>query len=363
MNRFFLFLVFAFSLAITAQAGEEKKLLIYTWADYVPDDVIRDFESETGIKIIYDAFDTMETLEARLSTGYSGYDVVFPSSSPTFPRALKLGAFQLLDYKRIPNAKGIHPRLLALLQAGDPGNRYGVPYVWGTSGFAYNVQKIRARMPNAPTDSLAMIMDPEILKNFRSCGVSFLESGGDVFDALQLFLRQKPQVISKKQLDQLFDELIQLRPYVAKFSATQPRADLANEDVCLAQCWCQEAFLAQKTVQETGLPFKIAFTHPKEGVEIWCDMLAIPAHAPHPNNAHAFINFLLRPDIMARITNQIYTVNSVPSSWDQLDPEIRNSPILMPDLNLLPNAYVQRATRPDLDRYRTRLWIRFKTGK
>lgn len=367
MHSFFLSLAAVVLLISTAGAKDgkrdEKKVLIYAWADYVPDDVILDFERETGITVVYDAFDSNETLEARLVTGYSGYDVVFPSSSPHFPRALKLGAFQPLDYGKIPNAQGVHPRLLALLQSGDPGNRYGVPYVWGTSGFAYNVQKIRTLYPDAPVDSIAMIMDPMVVARFAPCGVSLLENGGDVFDALLLSLGQKPRIDSPKQLAFLFDKLLPLRPHIAKFSATQPRADLANGDLCLSQCWCQEAYLAQKTVREAGLPFDIAFVHPKEGVEIWCDMLAIPIHAPHPNNAHVFINFLLRPDIMARITNQIFTVNSVPASWDLLDPEIKNSPILMPDLDHLPHAYVQQALSPELDRQRTRLWIRFKTGK
>lgn len=343
-----------------AKAPEEKKLLIYNWEEYLPQDVLDEFEKETNIHVVYDVFDSNEILEARLLSGPSGYDVVFPSSSPFFSRQLAAGAFLKLDKAKLPNLKDVSPTLLKLLEKVDPGNLYGIPYLWGTSGFAYNKEKIEQLMPDAPKNSLAMLMDPNVVRRFSKCGVSLMEQASDVFDAALLYANRPPNPASVEELELAKKVLQAVRPYMSKFITFQVVAELSNGDLCLSQCFSLEAFLAQQRTKEAKQPFKIFYTTPKEGTEIWCDMMAIPHDAPHPNNAHVFMNFLLRPEIMARITNATYAANPVDKSKLWIDEKIRDSAIIYPELSKLPNIYVQKFAPREIEKHRLRLWLQFK---
>lgn len=364
--RFFgaLFIVFSFFVCVFSAEGkpEDKKLLIYNWEDYLPQDVLDEFERETGIHVIYDVFDSNETLEARLLSGPSGYDVVFPSSSPFFSRQLAAGAFLKLDHRKIPNITNINKKLLELLQTVDPENLHGLPYVWGTSGFAFNVNRVQLLMPSAPKDSLAMLLDPKVVSRFKSCGVSFMETPTDLFDMALLYLGLVPSKSTLEDIDRAAEILMKVRPFISKFATSQVATDLANGDICLAQCMSLEAFMAQQRAQEARQPFSIEYVIPKEGGEVWCDMMAIPRDAPHPDNAHLFMNFLLQPKVMARITNATFAANPVEASKPWVNEEIRNSNTIFPDLDALPKIYMQRYAPRKLERYRLKLWLQIKTN-
>ena len=346
-----------------AKAPEEKKLLIYNWEDYLPQDVLDDFEKETGIHVVYDVFDSNETLEARLLSGPSGYDVVFPSSSPYFARQLVAGAFQKLDHSKLSNLSEVSSTLLKLLKSVDQGNQYGVPYLWGTSGFAYNKESLESLMPEAPKDSLAMLFDPAVVSQFKACGVSMIENPSDLFDAALLYLGKNPNPTSMNDVEAAAKLLRTVRPYIAKFVTSQVSSELANGDLCLCQCLSLEAFMAQQRTKEAKQPFTIVYRTPKEGTEVWCDMMAIPHDAPHPDNAHKFINFILHPEIMARITNATYAANPVDKSKLWVSEDIRNSTVIFPNLKKLPRIYMQQFATREIEKHRLRLWLQIKAKR
>ncbi len=345
-----------------AHQGEEKLLYVYNWADYIGRTTVADFERQTGIQVVYDTYDSDETLEAKLMAGDAGYDVV-STSTDFFGRQIRAGIYQPLERKLLPNWRNLDPRILAIEARDDPGNRYAMPYLRHVNGFAYNVDLVHARMPDAPTDSLDMIFKPEVIAHFADCGVSFLDSAEDVLQLALNYLHLDPnsrRPEDYRKAEQLLDGV---RPYIRAFDSSEYMNGLAQGEFCISMSWSGDYATARARARAAGVNVDLAFTIPKEGSNASYDALLIPAGAPHPLAAHAFLNYLLEPRAIAEVTNDIHYANDNRAASAFVDPAILNDPAVYPPPQVEARLYLSKEADPALERLRTRTWTRIKTAR
>jgi putrescine transport system substrate-binding protein len=345
-----------------ASAAEEKRLFIYNWTDFIGRNTIAEFEKQTGIKVTYDVYDSEETMDARLLAGSSGYDVVI-ASTEYFGREIKAGVYIPLDKSKLPNWKNLDPRILAIQTAHDPGNTHSAPYMHAINGFAYNVDMIKARMPNAPVDSLDMIFKPEIVSKFADCGVTFLDSAADTLMLALQYLGLDPNSTKPEDYKAAENLLLKVRPYVRSFDSAEYLNALANKEICVAMSWSSDYALSRARARAVGVNVNLAFTVPKEGANQNFTSLLIPEGAPHPDAAYQFINFILRPDIIAEITNEIFYGNDNLASRSLVNPIILNDPTLYPTPAIEARLFRSVEASAAAERVRTRTWTRVKTAK
>lgn len=356
-------LVLALALLPLGAHGEEARLHVYNWSDYIAPETIANFAKETGIAVTYDVYDSNEVLEAKLLAGRSGYDVVVPSASPYMARQIAAGAYLALDKAKLPNLKNLDPRMLALAAAADPGNAHGVPYLWSVTGIGYNVAKLeRALGPAAPRDTLALLFDPGIARKLARCGIEVLDTPQEVFPAAFAFLGIDRKSRDLGDLDRAAALLERLRPSVRRFHSSQYINDLAAGDICIALGYSGDVIQARNRAREAGSAVEIAFRVPREGAQMAIDMLAIPKDAPHPGNAHRFIDYILRPEIIAAITNAVSYPNPNAAADALVNPEIRGDPGIYPPDEVRRLLYIDAPAPRAYDRARTRAWNRVKSG-
>ncbi|MGB6354315.1 MAG: extracellular solute-binding protein [Steroidobacteraceae bacterium] len=344
------------------QAAGRATLYVANYVGYIGTHTIADFERATGLKVVYGTYDSANTLEAWIWAGDLRYDVV-STSSDFFSREIKAGGFQPLDRSKILGWSNLDPAVLAALARADPGNRYAVPYLHSLNGFAYNVDMIRARMPDAPVDSLDMIFNPAIVRRFADCGVTLLDSPSDVLPLALNYLHLDPNSGNPKDYRAAERLLLAIRPYVRAFDSTEYLSNLANGESCIAMAWSSDAAFTRGTLRAIGSRTHIAFTVPKEGACISYDALLIPVGAPDPQDAYRFINFLLEPKVIAAITNEIWYGNNNRTANQYVNPDILDDPTIYPDPATRLRLYQQSESNPATERIRTRTWTRVKTGK
>lgn len=342
------------------RAEASKIVNVYSWAYVFSPEILKLFEEETGIKVNLDVYDSPEVMETKLFAGHSGYDVVMVTVWPYLPRQLEAHIYQPLDRKLIPEWEKVDADLLSRMEEIDPGNQFSLPYLWGTSGFAYNKTKILEQLPHAPLQSDAMLFDPLVVSRLN-CGVMLIDSPVDVFPAVLCYLKLDPQSGSVEDLKKASTALSQVRSYIKKFQPVPSARDLTSGDYCLVEGFSGELLQAQKLGKEMGM--EIEYVIPEEGGALWVDALAIPQDAPHIEAAHAFINFVLRPDIIAKITDELSTANSVPASLSLIEKEIRENPLIYPSTEVKKKLYVDKAHSPQYERLRLREWTRVKIGR
>ncbi len=342
--------------------AEEKVLNIYNWADYIGRDTITAFERRTGIQVVYDTYDSDETLEAKMMAGDSGYDIV-STSTDYFSRQIKAGIYQALDRKRLPNWKNLDPQVLTEEAAADPGNRHAVPYLRHVNGFAYNVDLVRARMPDAPLDSLDMLFKPQVIAHFADCGVTFLDSAEDVLQLALNYLHLDPNTTRPQDYKRAEQLILAVRPYVRTFDSTEYMNGLADQEFCISMSWSGDYATIRARARAAGADVHLAFTVPREGANGSFDALLIPAGAPHPNAAYEFLNYILEPRVIAQITNDIHYANDNLASRPYVDPEILNDPAVYPTPEMQARLYHSAEVSPALERLRTRTWTRIKTAR
>ena len=348
------------SLAAAART-EEKVLNIFTWPDYIGPNTIADFEKEYGIRVNYDTYDSTEMAEARLLAGRTGYDVVDHAERYS-ARLIPIGVYQPLNKAKLTNWSNLDPWVLKTLNSADPGNRYGVPYLWGTTGFTYNVKMIKERMPNAPLHSGDMIFNPEVAKHFADCGITFLDEPTDVIPMVMIYLGHDPNSLDPKELAEAEATLKSVRPYIRYFSSAKMLIDLPNEEVCIAMSWSGDYAQAMYRAQEAGKPVELAYTTPSEGTLAWFDLWFIPTDAPHPENAHLFLNYLLRPEVIAAVSNETRYAAPNPKAMPMVLPEVRDDPAVYPTEAVKRSLQKGELHSPKEERLRSRLWSRVKTG-
>ena len=346
----------------TPAAAEDKVLNVYNWSDYIDPQVLEDFQKETGIKVRYDVFDSNEVLETKLLTGNSGYDLVVPSAY-FLERQIKAGVFRKLDKDKLPNLANLDPDLLQREAGHDPGNQYGVIYMWGTTGIGYDEDKIRKAMPDAPVDSWRLVFDPAVIAKFKDCGVSVLEDPTDMVSTALLYLGKDPNSQSEADLKLAEDLLVKIRPYIRTITSSQYIDALANGDICLAVGYSGDILQARDRAAEAGKKINLKYSIPTEGALMWFDTLAIPADAQHPGNAHLFIDYLMRPEVAAKNSDFVHYANANLKATPLISEELRS------DASIYPTPEVKARLRPNLaktaefTRLLNRSWTRFMTGR
>lgn len=354
-------LVLALGLGLGSAHAEEKLLRLYNWADYFAPDTLEAFTRETGIRVIYDVMDSSETLEAKMMSGHSGYDLIFPGDTVA-ERLMRAGALQPLDPARLEHLDEIEPGLKTL-QTRYPYSRHAtVPYTWGTIGLTYNQAQIDARLPGAPVNSLDMLFKPELAARFADCGISLVDSPDEVLAVVLNYLGHDPRSARPEDLAEAVTLLKGIKPYIRKFQS-QPVTQLVNGDICLSLGYSGDMTQAQRSADEAGKAVRFQYRVPREGTTVWMDTMAIPADAVHPEYAYALINFLMRPERMAAISNATGYPTSSAAARPLVAEDMRNNPDIYVDAatyqRLIPGKDI-----PQRDmRARMRAWTTFKTAR
>jgi putrescine transport system substrate-binding protein len=353
----------AFGALLPAQAQEEKVLNVYNWSDYIAEDTLALFEKETGIKVRYDNFDSNETLHAKLVAGKTGYDVVVPSSYWAKIQA-DGGVLQKLDKSKLPNLKNLDPVLQAQLAKLDPGNQYAVNWLWGYTTVGINVDKVKAALGSTPMPDNVwdLIFKPEYVSKLKSCGVSMLDSATEIVPAALHYLGKPAYSRNQADYSGVAPLLKSVRPYVTLFSSSGYINDMANGSICLALGWSGDINIAKQRAVDGKTGQKIEALIPKTGGILFFDVMVIPADAPHPDNAHKFINFIMKPEIAAGLTNKVFYANPNKESRALVKPEIANNPSVFVSDEDMKAMAAPDALSNDIRRTMTRLYTSFKTG-
>jgi putrescine transport system substrate-binding protein len=355
-------LLFWLDMTCAAAADRAKVLNVYAWSEYFPPAVIAKFESETGIHVNYSMLDSPETAETILSVGRSNYDIVTMNAAPELAREIPKGFWKKLDQASLPNARNADPQIMQLLKSVDPGNQYAVPWMWGTTGILYNPDKIKAIMPNAPLDSLDMVLKKDIAAKFAPCGISLLDSWGDVLPMVARYLGQPRLSANKADLDAVTAKLQEIQPYVRRIATAGYYQQLAEGDLCLAIGYSGDAMVARRMVQESNGKVKIDYSFAREMVPFYIDTMVIPADSPNPAAALAFINFVMRPEISASVTRFIGFATANQAAVPLLEPAVRGNAVIYPPPAIRSRFELQRVYTPDETHAFTRAWLQFKSG-
>ncbi|MBB3274935.1 MULTISPECIES: polyamine ABC transporter substrate-binding protein [unclassified Pseudoxanthomonas] len=347
----------------TAKAEGAKEVNVYNWSDYIAEDTIPNFEKQSGIKVTYDVFDSNEVVETKLLAGSSGYDIVVPTLN-FLGRQIQAGVFMPLDKSRIPNYANLDPELMKRIERQDPGNQYAIPYMWGTTGIGYNIDKVKAAFGNTDiANSLDIVFKPENVSKLKDCGVTLLDTPSEIIPMALNYLGEDPNSFDPKVIDKAAALLKSVRPYITNFHSSQYIDAMANGDTCLVVGWSGDIIQARDRAGEAGNGIKIAYAIPKEGAPQWFDMLAIPKDAKHVDNAYAFINYLLDPQVMANNSNFIHYPNAIPKAKALMDKAIVEDPTVYPPPEVEAKLFTFAVLPPEVDRQYTRIWTELKTGK
>ncbi|UCI29403.1 polyamine ABC transporter substrate-binding protein [Mesorhizobium sp. B4-1-4] len=351
-------------LALLTPAGhaEDRVVNVFNWSDYIDPTIIDDFTKKTGIKVVYDTFDSNEILETKLLAGGSGYDVVVPSGN-FLARQIQAGVFQKLDKSKLPNISNMWNTILERTAKYDPGNEYSINYMWGTVGIGYNVKKVQAALGTDKIDSWDVFFNPDSLKKLSDCGVHVLDSPADIIPAALEYLGLDPNSTSADDIAKAEETLLKIRPYIRKFHSSEYINALANGDICLAIGFSGDVFQARSRAEEAKQGVEIGYSVPKEGAQIWFDQMAIPADAPHVAEAHEFINYMMTPDVIAKSSNAVLYANGNKASQQFVDKALLSDPAVYPDDATLQKLYTVSPYDPKTQRVITRTWTKIVTGQ
>ncbi|MBX7147343.1 MAG: polyamine ABC transporter substrate-binding protein [Alphaproteobacteria bacterium] len=341
-------------------SAQEKVVNVYNWSDYIGEDTVEKFTKATGIKVVYDVYDSNETLEAKLMTGKSGYDIVVPSGA-YLGRQIKAGAYQKLDKSLLSNLANQDPKIMKANEAFDPNNEYAVPYFWGTTGIGYNVDKIKKLVPDAPLNSLDMIFKPELASKLASCGIAMLDAPGEILQIALNYLGKDPHSEKAEDYKEAEKLLLGVRPYIKYFHSSRYIEDLANGEICLVLGFSGDIFIAGARASEAKNGNVIEYAIPKEGTLLWVDSMAIPKDAPHPKEAHAFIDFVMDGKVAAAGTNFVRYATASKAALPFIDKDIKNNTSIYPTEEVMKRLFDDKAGAIALERLRTRTWTKIKT--
>jgi len=355
-------LVLTASMVTPAISEEEKELNLYFWYEYLPDSVIKGFEKETGIKINLDTFESLSILETKLLAGKSGYDVVIPTSTMA-KRLIKVNTFKKLDKSKFSNYGNLDPDILSALDKHDKGNTYGIPYAWGTTGIAFNVDKVKERLPNADVRSLDLLFKVENISKLADCGCAFLDAWDEIIPIALNYLGLDPYSARKEDLKKAEDLLKSIRPYIRHFNNSTIIDELATGELCAALAYNGDAGLAAMRADELKNGNFIDYSIPKESTIIYLDFLAIPVDAKHPDNAHKFLDYIMRPEEIAKFSNAFFFANGNAAALAFVNDEVKEDPDIYPPQNIKEKLFLH-ADPPKKDRRNlTRMWTKIKSNR
>jgi putrescine transport system substrate-binding protein len=340
----------------------EKIVNVYNWSDYIDNAALEGFTKEYGIKVNYEVMDSNELLETKLLAGSTGYDVVVPSAS-FLARQIKVGIYQKLDKSKLSNATNLDADITKRVAFFDPNNEHAVNYMWGTSGVAYNEAKAKEAMADAPLDSFAIFYDPKVIAKFAKCGVSILDAPSEVVGTVLMYLGKDANSESPEDLQAAEKVLLAIRPFVRTINSSKYIEDLANGEICLALGWSGDVLQARDRAVEAGKGIVIKYAIPKEGAVMFFDSMAVPTDAPHPKNAHLFINYMLRAEVAAMNSNAINFANSNATSWPLINKDVTGDPNIFPPPETMKKLVPDLPESAEFNKLLTRSWTRFRTGK
>ncbi|WP_216850359.1 MULTISPECIES: polyamine ABC transporter substrate-binding protein [unclassified Acidisoma] len=343
-------------------AADQPTIYVYNWAEYIGTDTLKNFTKETGIKVVYDTYDSSETVQAKLMAGHTGYDVVVHSASNYGPQDIKAGIYMKLDKSKLPNLANLDPSLVKRYDSYDPDMQYGVPYMWGTTGFTYNVDMIKQRMPDAPVGSLAMLFDPAVVSKFKDCGVSFFDGPTDVMPMALSYLHINPNTQNPADYRKAKEMLAKIRSNVRVFDNSNYLTALPQKSICIAMTWSGDYATAVANAQSAKANVNLAYTIPKEGSGLWFDAVFIPSDAKNVDGALKFINYLQRPDVMAGITEVTNYANANYKSTPLIPKSITGDPANYPDAETMKRTFGEEPLPPKATKAETRAFSDFKTG-
>lgn len=340
-----------------------KSLHVFNWSDYIGVNTVSEFEKKSGIKVTYDVFDSENTLQAKLSAGNSGYDIVVPASY-SMARQIKAGMYQKLDKAQIPNLGNLDPVLMGKLAEIDPGNVYGVPWAWGTNGLGYNLKQVEARLgKQAPLDSWSMLFDVAKVSRLKSCGVSVLDSPADVFPVVLAYLGKEPNSTNPTDYQLAYAHLKKIRPFITRFSSSGYINELANGSLCLAYGWSGDINIAKARAEENRRPYTIRYVIPQGGAPLWFSLMGVPKDAQNRDAAMRWINFILTPQVSADITNTVYYPTGNVKSATLVDARLRNDAGVYPPASVVSSLYLIKPLPPAITQLQTRLWTKLKAER
>ena len=350
----------AFALMATAATAEEVR--VYNWSDYIDEELLEKFETETGIDLIYDVFDSNEVLETKMLAGGSGYDVVVPSGT-FLQRQITAGAFQKLDMDKLPNAGNMWELVKDRTEQYDPENAYSINYMWGTTGIGVNLGKVKEVLgEDAPVGSLDLIFKPENMEKLAECGVHMLDAPAEMIPMALKFIGEDPDSHDPEVIEQVEPVLMAIRPYITKFHSSEYINALANGDICVAIGWSGDILQARDRAAEADNGVEIAYNAAKEGAQMWFDQMAIPVDAPNSDGAHKFLNFIMDAQNAAAASNYVYYANGNKASQEFLVEDVIGDPAIYPDEDTLENLFTTTPFEPKVQRVVTRLWTKIKSG-
>lgn len=354
----------ALLMAGATSATAQSQLHVYNWSDYIAEDTLARFEAESGIKVVYDVYDSNEVLEAKLLAGNSGYDLVFPTARPFADRHIRANLYQPLDKAALTNLGNADADIMKSLADIDAGNAHAVPYMWGTTGIGINVKKVKEILgEDAKLDSWSLIFDPEVSAKLSACGVTLMDDATEVVNAAQAYAGKGVSDYSKDGLQRAADVLNAARGNIRYYHSSQYINDLANGDICVAHGYSGDILQARDRANEAKNGVEVAYLVPQEGAVVWTDVMVIPNDAPNPKAAHTFINFLLKPDVIAPISNYVAYANANSAATELVDEEIRNDPGIYPPAEARQNFITIKAPTDREARNMSRMWTRVKTGQ
>jgi putrescine transport system substrate-binding protein len=344
-----------------AAHADEQVVNVYNWGNSIGKDTLANFEKATGIKVVYQEFDSNDTLQAKLLSGSSGYDVVVPSDM-YWARQLRAGIFQKIDRSKIPNYAHLDPEIMKIVAQDDPGNQYGVPWSWGTDGLGVNVEKVKAVLGNdAPLNDWSLLFNPKYAQKLKSCGISMLDSPLDAFGMALFYLKKDPNTNNPADYEAAYQLLKSIRPYITQFNSTSYINDLAGGDICLALGWSGDVNAARLAALSAKRAYHIKYLIPDAGTAIWFDMMAVPKDAPHPENAMKFINFVISEKEAASLTNTTSYPSAVPGAKALVQPDVLSDPAVFPPPEVYRKLFISKPMPADLMRLQNRLWAKLKT--
>jgi putrescine transport system substrate-binding protein len=345
-----------------ADRGGQKVVHVYNWTDYIGRTTIADFEAKTGIRVVYDTYDSNEIVETKLLTGRTGYDVVFPTAS-VLSRLARIGVFLELDRSKLPNFTNLDRDILERMATYDPGNRHAMPYMWGTTGLGYNPALVKKALGTDTLDSWRAVFDPAQASKLATCGITMLDAPEDVFEAAEAFAGTPSNNEDPAELAAAEKLVARVRPYVRAFDSSTHLNSLASGDICVALSWSGLMLQARDRGAAAQPPIEVRYLIPREGAPMWFDAAAIPADAPHPDNAHAFLNFLMDPRVIAAVSNEIRYANSNAASLPYVDADMREDPSIYPPERMRVRLHVAATRSQEYSRLVNRAWMRIKTGE
>lgn len=344
-------------------SNSQEKVNIYCWAGFIPQQQIKQFESEFGIKVYYDVFDSNEILDAKLMSSKSGYDIVCPSDSPYLYNQIKLGIYQKLDRTKLSNYGNLDSSILKMLADNDPNNQHAIPWVWTTTGIGYNKSALLKLEPNAPFDSLELMLNPNYVKKFAKCGVNWLQTPAEMISFALIYNGINPNNATITDLINAKKTLDKVRPYVKTFNSSNYDDLLAEGDICLTFGYSGDIAKARHKMKEVSIDSQIEYILPKEGFLMAIDSLAIPKDAPNVKNAYKFIDFLLRPQVAASASNYTRYINANRESYNYLDEEFKNTKAYLPNQISLEKGHRIIPGDEKFVRQRNRLWTSVIIGE